>query len=160
MMNRDYLAHERVVAHLFDRSDEMETLWKFLKPMEKEVEKVWTAIDHFWKYAAESYGVTRSIDKHEKGAQCLSDTMITKMLLGTCGCIPAYDQYFKKGIRQLNGTQKLGKESLSQVVAHYREIEIDLPKNTYVIKEDDISIVYPPMKLMDMCFWQIGKQIQ
>ncbi len=27
-----------------------------------------------------------------------TDTLITKILLGTFGCVPAYDQYFSKGI--------------------------------------------------------------
>ena len=30
----------------------------------------------------------------------LSDTLITKILMGTLGCVPAYDRYFIAGIKK------------------------------------------------------------
>jgi len=85
-----------------------------------------------------------------------TDTLVTKIVLGTLGCIPAYDSYFIDGLRikgirpfvpTLSGVKKL--------VSFYAE-NID---QFDVISSEIIKsrrIIYPPMKLVDMYFWQIS----
>ncbi|MDD4730211.1 MAG: hypothetical protein PHN55_15850, partial [Dysgonamonadaceae bacterium] len=51
----------------------------------------------------------------------ISDILITKVLLGTMGCIPAYDEYFKKGVGKNNiTTQRFGKSSILGLVKYYK----------------------------------------
>ena len=85
----------------------------------------------------------------------LSDTLITKILMGTLGCVPAYDRYFVKGIRSqkiASGTYNI--KSILQLVDFYEknlEQLVSVQKNFIVA-----DMLYPQMKILDMGFWQIG----
>jgi hypothetical protein len=45
-----------------------------------------------------------------------TDTLVTKIMLGVYGCIPAFDSQFKKGL----GTGKLGKPALRKISDFYK----------------------------------------
>ncbi|MBI4842818.1 MAG: hypothetical protein HY809_00625 [Nitrospirae bacterium] len=82
--------------------------------------------------------------------------MVTKILLGTLGCIPAYDRYFIDGLREKGiSHSKLSKNNFLAVVGFYNNNKDSFD---YVQKaiEDRNKIYYPTMKLVDMYFWQIG----
>lgn len=84
-----------------------------------------------------------------------SDTLITKILLGTLGCTPAYDRYFKSGL-SLSGVahQSYGRKSLLQLSDFYVQNKEKLEDFRKRISEGRIE--YTPMKVIDMCFWQTG----
>lgn len=72
------------------------------------------------------------------------------------GCIPAYDEYFKKGVGKNNiTTQRFGKSSILGLVKYYKlnnkELEMLRKK---VSKERNLE--YPQMKILDMIFFQLG----
>jgi hypothetical protein len=46
-----------------------------------------------------------------------SDILVTKIMLGTFGCVPAFDTYFKKGF----GVSTFGGQSLRKIAGFYRE---------------------------------------
>jgi len=89
-----------------------------------------------------------------------SDTLVTKVLLGTLGCLPACDRYFKDGFKtagfsysSLNTRFIL---CLSQVAT----------QNLPALRAEQARIKsasgarYPLMKLLDMYFWQIGSELE
>jgi hypothetical protein len=85
----------------------------------------------------------------------LSPTLITKVLMGTLGCVPAYDRYFIEGIKDQNvSTGSFNLKSLLKLVDFYEKNTIPLEKARQGLKAYDLS--YPQMKLLDMGFWQIG----
>lgn len=84
--------------------------------------------------------------------------LISKILLGTTGCTPAYDTYFKNGLRnkyKKHGIQTFGKRSLKYLIGFYKKHKktIDAIK----IKTKDTKIPYPIMKKIDMFFWVAGR---
>lgn len=85
----------------------------------------------------------------------LSDTSITKILMGTLGCVPAYDRYFVSGIRSqkiASGTYNI--KSILQLVDFY---EKNIEQLDSVQKNFNVAdMLYPQMKIFDMGFWQIG----
>ncbi len=85
----------------------------------------------------------------------LSDVLITKILMGTLGCVPAYDRYFIAGIkREKVSTGNYNINSIMRLADFY-----ELNKDTLeLIREQMVvgNILYPQMKLIDMGFWQIG----
>ena len=85
----------------------------------------------------------------------LSETLITKILMGTLGCVPAYDRYFVKGIRSQKvaiGTYNI--KSILQLVDFY---EKNIEQLDSVQKNFNVAdMLYPQMKILDMGFWQIG----
>ncbi len=86
----------------------------------------------------------------------VSDVLSTKIILGTFGCVPAYDRYFISGLRVFD--EKFGftfnKKSFNNLVNVYKsnKDEIDkLSKEIFFYKHK-----YPIMKIIDMYFWQVG----
>lgn len=85
----------------------------------------------------------------------VSDALVTKILLGTLCCIPAYDTFFVEGLRAKNlkysGLKKCNfKKFLEFCTKHHKAFE---NVQREVSKED---VRYPMMKIIDMYFWQIG----
>lgn len=81
----------------------------------------------------------------------VTDTLITKIILGTIGCVPAYDQYFVKALRKdgINGV--FNEKSMIELVSFARA-------NREVIEEecDRLGDLYTPMKMIDMYYWEKG----
>lgn len=85
-----------------------------------------------------------------------SDTLVTKILLGVFGCAPAYDQYFRAAARKYKVCSgEWGIASLQQLWDFY-QTNYALFENLQCEITFDGGSTYPPMKLMDMCLWQIG----
>lgn len=84
-----------------------------------------------------------------------TDTFITKILLGVFGCVPAYDRYFREGVNYYGICScSFSRNSLRNLYSYY-ELNFDhfeKLRHEY-IKE---GVYYTPMKLLDMCFWQLG----
>ena len=85
----------------------------------------------------------------------VSPVLITKILMGTLGCVPAYDRFFEEGARYFGLEKKTYHEnSLLELADIYEEHNDRLEDARRGMQTDDL--VYPQMKLLDMGFWQIG----
>jgi hypothetical protein len=85
----------------------------------------------------------------------VTDTLSTKILLGIFGCVPAYDRYFKDGAGKYEiCAQRWGTQSLHSLWQYYNKYRDEFDRLRHEISND--GLLYPPMKLMDMCLWQIG----
>ena len=85
----------------------------------------------------------------------VSSTLITKVLMGTFGCVPAYDRYFIDGIKnQKVSTGNYNISSLLKLVNFYDENFSKLEQARS--KMEVYGLPYPQMKILDMGFWQIG----
>ena len=83
----------------------------------------------------------------------VSDVLLTKILLGTLGCVPAYDRFLQKTLSDYHiASSTYSKNSIFAVAKYYCE-----HKKAFEMLCNQINIngtPYPPMKLLDMCFWQ------
>ena len=95
-----------------------------------------------------------------------TDTLITKIILGTICCLPAYDSLFKNGISYWNSSIRqetapisgnFGKNSILGLINFYKENQSEFDQLNQIGSENNIH--YPIMKLIDMYFWNIGFQI-
>ena len=89
-----------------------------------------------------------------KTIENVSDTLISKIILGTFGCTVAYDRYVKIGLRSEYLPQSINKKSICKICDfaknNQRTIEVLLRKlNNY----------YTPMKILDMYFFEKGFEI-
>lgn len=103
--------------------------------------------EHFWPIRNEVAG--REI------ASSVSPILVTKILMGTLGCVPAYDRFFVDGIKEHKVTT--GEYSLKSVLklADFYEAHNDrLEEARRGMQTEDLT--YPQIKLLDMGFWQIG----
>jgi len=85
-----------------------------------------------------------------------TDTLLSKILLGTLGCVPAYDRYFIDGLkdRKMKNTV-FNDTSLNELFDFIdnHKTEIDNAQKIILTKTKKH---YPAMKILDMYFWQIG----
>jgi hypothetical protein len=85
-----------------------------------------------------------------------SDTLLTKVLLGTLGCLPACDRYFIAGFKNAGFTfSSLNTRSVAYILRFCHDNLTALRAEQARI-ENIGGIRYPLMKLVDMYFWQIG----
>lgn len=98
LLQKDYLIHRPAVEEIL--KEEYKPLNNasfdyFFDDNNNGSEKLFDLI-HKVKMCYEGVG-----DTPRKAAN-VTDTLVTKILLGTLGCIPAYDRYFIKGLRNHN----------------------------------------------------------
>ena len=90
-----------------------------------------------------------------KVATPVSQVLITKILLGTLGCVPAYDRFFGIGAKYLGLEKDTYQEKSLDELADFYEAHNDRLEEVRRSFEVD-GLIYPQMKLLDMGFWQVG----
>lgn len=79
-----------------------------------------------------------------------TDTLITKILMGIFGCIPAYDRFFIEGLKKYNKNHDVIQQT-------YNEQSFEqLQKIAENLKYKNNTRNYPVMKLLDTYFWWTG----
>jgi len=88
----------------------------------------------------------------------VTDTLITKILLGTMGCVPAYDDNFKKGLkaREISPRSSFSKGSFAAVLNFCRNNLNELRKIKKCVPNSEYH--YPLMKVLDLYFWITGAE--
>lgn len=140
-------------------------LRRSVKHFAPAIEVVATAPSEIWEldadqYSAESWQLLRETAVRLRAAfpEGASDILVTKIMLGVFGCVPAFDTYFKKGF----GVSTFGVRALERVGRFYRE-------NSDVIERHRVPTldfetggptdhVYTRAKVIDMVFFVEGGQ--
>jgi hypothetical protein len=90
------------------------------------------------------------------GSRQPTDTLITKVILGTFGCLPACDRYFIDGFKCAGFSySRLNRKFIERVLSFCQANLQNLRKEQAAIKSSE-GMCYPLMKLVDMYFWRIG----
>lgn len=146
LMQKDYKIHATVVRLLYQ--PEWTALWDITPD---KLAQEW--------YANRIMKLCEAITKAyvARGAGIPTETLLTKILLGTIGCVPAYDRYFKKAL-SLTGAapQSCNAKSLMALgklyIDHMAEFEA-------LRRHCSDRIEYPAAKVIDMCFFEYGFQM-
>ena len=123
--------------------------------MDLRKSEVQTMLETVYDYIANHFDPIREKIAGHKVETPVSQVLITKILMGTLGCVPAYDRFFIDGIKKHKVTT--GEYSLKSVLklADFYEAHNDrLEEARHGMQCEDLA--YPHMKLLDMGFWQIG----
>ena len=83
-----------------------------------------------------------------------TDTLITKIMLGTIGCVPAMDNFFKKGFGVYQS--KSFDERLLRRIIEFSERNKDDIQQYQNLIQVKLEYSYPSMKIIDMYF---GKRV-
>ena len=87
-----------------------------------------------------------------------TDTLITKIVLGTFACLPACDRYFIHGFEH-EGLRYSGlNDKFVERVLNFCRPRLDDLHREQANIEESSGIRYPLMKLVDMYFHQIGSE--
>jgi hypothetical protein len=85
-----------------------------------------------------------------------TDTLVTKVLLGTIGCLPACDRFFIDGFKAAGlSYSRLNMHFVNRLLEFTHANLPALRAEQSRIKSRS-GVRYPVMKLVDMYFWQLG----
>ena len=143
-------------------------LQKSIKFYEPLIEYISKKENNFWKIDVSNY-TDVSIDelikcgkeiKDKLGNKGVSDTLITKIMLGVFGNVPAFDSYFKSG----SNLGTFNKHSLKQIKIFYDKNSEIISEEASVAKTFEYdtdktgSRSYTEAKIIDMIFFMEGFQ--
>jgi hypothetical protein len=132
------------------------------------VEAVLTVSDEIWSIDADGYS-TQARDTVLSVAEELrrtlpspvSDTLVTKVMLGVFGCVPALDSYFIRGFG-LSSSRPLTSRTL-EAIAEYSTSKAETITEQQIFTLDfasgsETKRRYPVAKIIDMVFFVEGSQ--
>lgn len=152
LLQKDYKIHIPVVKELLKK--EYDPL-AGIDCVELKREENQRLLENINAFLDEYYSNIRDEVKNIKVRNQLSSTLITKILMGTLGCVPAYDRYFISGIKkQKVASGNYNMKSIIQLVDFYEKNIVELENIRKDMKVNGMA--YPQMKILDMAFWQIG----
>lgn len=154
----NFKVHEGAVKKILNKRDELYCTGenqkfdnlKAIVSLKEELEGYYCDIDVYWG---------EDLKKNKEAVRKISSTqtLISKIMLGTLGCIPAFDTNLIKGLEKINKLPEnqnipytFNKISVSRLIEMAKAIdtkELDLPKE---------YVTYPKMKLLDMALFQFG----
>ncbi len=152
LLQKDYKIHIPVVKELLKPQYDCLAGIECTELRKKDVQKRLSELESFMdRY----YGKCRKSVKDADVNKNISGTLITKILMGTLGCVPAYDRYFIDGIKsQKVSSGNYNLKSILRLVDFY-ESNADIFERARK-RFKVYGLPYPQMKLLDMGFWQIG----
>jgi len=159
ILQKDYTIFKEIIKELLE--NKYTCLWNVEENidekeiMSKNFEELYTSLEDILrkiKLSVKDHPDFEGVDKRFlNDRKEISPTLTTKIILGTLGCIPAYDRFFIAGLGS-KGLQKKfnSKKSFLEMIDFYLDNKDEL---------DDLSKHfdnYPLMKILDMYFWVEG----
>ena len=97
LLQKDYLFHNDIVKEILD--EKYDSLLE-VNPLSLDSTKL-DLLFSLKSTIKELYFKNTKIYKGQpNGGKSATDTLITKIILGTLGCVPAYDRYFIDGLKE------------------------------------------------------------
>lgn len=155
LLQKDYKVHIPVVKELLSEKYDSLVGIECTGFREESNQQLLKDINSF---LGQYYDKIRREVKEQELKNQLSFTLITKILMGTLGCVPAYDRYFIAGIKnQKIATGNYNLKFIMQLVDFYEKNYARLEPAREKMKVE--SMPYPQMKMIDMGFWQVGFEL-
>ncbi len=153
LLQKNHLVHKGAVDIIFSKTSQK---LKCSQATEIKRENI-NAILEVKNKLAEHYRsihFTKGADKSKPISP--TDTLLSKIMLGTLGCVPAYDRYFIKGLKEMKLQHtSFNNDSLNEIFNFVDRNKEQIKQAQKLVKER-IQAHYPVMKILDMYFWQIG----
>jgi hypothetical protein len=141
LVEYDYTIHKDAVRIVFN--EEFKNTWTFPDNNDKSIQDHWIAIKSLKNALKKEY---RKYKTKGKKSYFPTETLLTKIMIGTSCCSPAFDTEFKKN----SGWNSLTQQTYKDIVKRYYEYRDKIPKQYFTGK--------PPMKIMDEGYWEEKKK--
>lgn len=153
LLQKNHLIHQGAVDILFSKNN-------LLLKCSSEQDVTADKIPHILRIQSELANYYSSISFTRGSAMqkpiTATDTLTSKILLGTLACVPAYDRYFVNGLDEVGlKHSKFNAASLNELFDFINSNKTEINKCQNLI-DQKIHRYYPVMKVLDMYFWQIG----
>lgn len=96
----------------------------------------------------------------------MSDTLETKIMMGTLGIVPAYDDFVKDALKYYDFCGASGlftTNSLKNLATYFTQKEIDgliIELQKKMNTNSATLVFYPKTKIVDMILWELGAKLQ
>ncbi len=145
ILQYDYKIHKEIIKKLI--SNEYCSLFYDYTDWNK-INNAKNLINEHYKSYMQKYSHSKEI----------SNTLVTKILMGIFACTPAYDRFFIGGLSEF---KKINNANITKnFCKNNHEYFLKLIEKEYLNLDfnliSDSSIPYPKMKLIDMAFWNAG----
>ncbi|MCI5544683.1 MAG: hypothetical protein MR368_04335 [Azospirillum sp.] len=161
LLQMDYTVHKKaveIISTYYELADISIENWK-----EKDTNTLFElnhSLEDHYKNAKKEVA-----KQAENNKENVSDTLITKILLGTLGITPAYDRYFKNGLKLYNDIYTSEEIPTSFSYSNFNKLINFIKKYESQINKLDLKLKidtkqqypYPLMKKVDMFFWNLGR---
>lgn len=151
LMQKDYTFSRPVVDVLC--SDKYKSLINYNPFTDNSFKKAFLMEELVWDirrcYIGKEYYEEGS--SQPKVIENVTDTLVSKIILGTLGCTVAYDRYVKAGLSSHKLIQKCTQESFEQLRDFAKANEALIKKAL-----SRLGDVYTPIKILDMYFFEKG----
>ena len=159
ILQKDYTIFKKIVQEIL--KEKYSLLWDIGKNLNQKEKmnnlflELYLSLEKILKEIRDSVRTHPDFDGIEKRylnkREEISSTLATKILLGTLGCIPAYDRFFIEGLGEKGIQKKFNpKKSFLQMIGFYLENKRELDSLSEKFEG------YPLMKILDMYFWVNG----
>ena len=149
LLQKDYTIHKDPVKEIVETYHA--NLYRVAAPPSKEISAIYGKL----------YGKLESF--YTIDGRTPSDTLITKIMLGTLGCFPAFDRFFKSGARRVRfganvclphfvTQSNIGKTA--EILSEYYRANKDCFEKCAAHTGDLANC--PPMKFLDLGIWCVG----
>lgn len=106
----------------------------------------------FKHYNSFTYFNNKNVLKNRKP----TDTLISKIILGTLGCSPAFDRYFNDGVKKHNYSfTSFSNKNFDEIFNFVEKYKPEFLKLQSELKSSQ-GLHYPLLKLVDIYFWHEG----
>jgi hypothetical protein len=153
LLQKNHLIHKGAVDIVFSRTNQKLKCSENNEVCRENVKDILKIKDEMAKYYNSIY-FTKGADKPKPISP--TDTLLSKIMLGTLGCVPAYDRYFIDGLKEMKMQHRgFNESSLSELFNFIGNNKNEITQVQKLIKTKT-QRHYPLMKILDMYFWQIG----
>jgi hypothetical protein len=149
LLQKDYTVHIVPVEILKRYKCLAKMDFLILEKSSIEYEKIFELKEELVKYYI---GVRKASFLFSK-KDVISDALVTKVMLGALGCVPAYDRYLKHGLNTIHlcGTT-FNKKNFWTIIEFYQN-----KADEFMTAQTHLGLTgVTTMRLVDMYFWQIG----
>ncbi len=153
LLQKNHLIHKGAVNIVFSKANQKLKCNEKSEVNRGNIEQIIYVKNELVKHYSSIY-FTKGADKPKSISP--TDTLLSKVLLGTLGCVPAYDRYFIDGLKEMKmehtGFNEASLNALFNFIDKNKK-EIDQAQKLITTKTQRH---YTVMKILDMYFWQIG----
>lgn len=160
LLERDFQTHYGAVKICMD--EKYKELWD-LKPRKKDKEYIANLL-----FDKDEGIVNRLKEKayaldddeksgSEKSSSMPTDMLVSKILLGVFGCVPAFDSFFSLGYRLIHDEATLKRAFLQLDRKNFETVYDMACDYSDVLKIKGHNPPYPPMRCLDFALWLIGE---
>lgn len=164
LIQKDYTIYGRIVNLILQH--EYETLWKpeFFRNLltsdnriqhdSQEISLIFKLEKQIRNYINSLTVIKNHLEDVENAHA--TDTIISKILMGTIGCTPAYDIYFRKGL----STCEICRCGSFTTTSFARLLNICRENGIWIMLQEQpveyYGVVYPVLRVVDLYFWTKG----